>query len=100
MIKMRDPNTDQLAFYGHLSWIANMSPWYPYVPQGITIAGSGDSGAGGRHLHFHVEKRTGGAIQLNGMTDLSLNSQYPDCDKPKSDCDIPDGFQCNCGSVN
>lgn len=102
LVTMYDSQNNYIAYYAHLHWI-DYSTLYSYwpVPQGYRIGISGDSGAGGAHLHFHVRTTGWSAVDLAGMPGLSLYNEYPHC--AKATCAeieaLPDE-QCTCGRVN
>lgn len=48
------------------------------------------------HLHFHVRTTNWGAVNLVGIPNLTLNSNYPNCGKTSCPAD---SFECTCGQV-
>lgn len=103
LVTMYDDQNEYIAYYAHLSSI-NYSTLYSYwpVPQGYQIALSGDTGAGGAHLHFHVRTTGWAAVDLSNLNGLTLYSDYPNCGESESSCpgNGGDGFECTCGWIN
>lgn len=99
-VVLYDSQNNYLAYYAHLDWFY-IEPGLP-VPQGGFIGQSGDSGAGGPHLHFHVQTTGGNPVDLAGMPGLTLNADYPNCGESESSCPEEGGagFDCDCGQVN
>ena len=101
LVTMYDSQNNYIAYYAHLHWIdyATLNSYYP-VPQGFRIGISGDSGAGGPHLHFHVRTTGWAAVDLAGMPGLSLDSEdYPHCGQ--STCAELEALgSCECGHIN